>query len=73
MLYLINREPDIDIIFFLYAKDPFEAKYQLQINKKESTGLKYLYDSKAFIEYSKDLHDIYKNIKNIIEIKIETY
>ena len=51
------------ISFFLYDKDPFEAKYQLQINKKESTGLKYLFDSKAFIEYSKDLHDIYKNIK----------
>ena len=24
---------------YLYAKDPYEAKYQLLINKRESTGL----------------------------------
>ena len=40
-----------------------EAKYQLLINKRESTGLKYLNDSKAFIEYSNDMDDIYKNIE----------
>ena len=45
---LINHEPDIDKIY-LYAKDPYEAKYQLLINKRESTGLKYLNDSKAFV------------------------
>ena len=50
LLNLINHEPDIDKIY-LYAKDPYEAKYQLLINKKESTGLNYLNDSKAFIEY----------------------
>ena len=33
------------------------------INKRESTGLKYLNDSKAFIEYSNDMDDIYKNIE----------
>ena len=43
---------------FLYAKDPFKAKYQLQIKKRESAGLKYLNDSKAFIEYSDDMDDI---------------
>ena len=64
LLNLINHEPDIDKIF-LYAKDPYEAKYQLLINKRESTGLKYLNDSKAFIEYSNDMDDIY--------IKIEEY
>ena len=48
---------------FLYSKDPYEAKYQLLINKRESTGLKYLNDSKAFIEYSNDLDDIYQNIE----------
>ena len=51
---LINQQPDIDKIY-LYAKDPYEAKYQLLINKRESTGLKYLNDSKAFIEYSNDM------------------
>ena len=47
----------------LYAKDPYEAKYQLLINKRESTALKYLNDSKSFIEYSNDMDNIYKNIK----------
>ena len=50
MLDLINNEPDIDQIF-LYAKDPYEAKYQLLINKRENAGLKYLNDSKAFFKY----------------------
>ena len=62
LLNLINHEPDIDKIY-LYAKDPYEAKYQLLINKRESTGLKYFNDSKAFIEYSNDMDDVYKNIE----------
>ena len=33
------------------------------INKRKITGLKYLNDSKAFIEYSNDMDDIYKNIE----------
>ena len=33
------------------------------LNKRESTRLKYLNDSKAFIEYSNDMDDIYKNIE----------
>ena len=33
------------------------------INKRESTGLKYLNDRKAFIEYSNDMDDIYENIE----------
>ena len=62
LLNLINHEPDIDKIY-LYAKDPYEAKYQFIINKWESTGLKHFNDSKAFIEYSNDMDDIYKNIE----------
>ena len=46
----------------MYAKDPYEAKYQFLINKRESTELKYFNDPKAFIEYSKDMQDVYKNI-----------
>ena len=33
LLNLINNEPDIDKIY-LHAKDPYEAKYQLLINKR---------------------------------------
>ena len=46
----------------MYAKDPYEDKYQFLINKRESIGLKHFNDPKAFIEYSNDMHDVYKNI-----------
>ena len=62
MLNLINDEPDIDK-FYLYAKDPYETKYQLLINERESTSLKNLNDSKVFIEYSYYMNDINKNIE----------
>ena len=45
---LINHEPDIDKI---QSKDPYKVKYQILINKRESTELKYFNDSKAFIKY----------------------
>ena len=57
LLNLINNQPDIDKIY-LYAKDPYEAKYQFLINKRESTGLKHFNDSKAYIEYSDDIKDL---------------
>ena len=61
LLNLINNQSDIDKIYF-YAKDPFDAKYQFLINKRESTELKHFNDPKAFIEYSNDIQDVYKNI-----------
>ena len=61
LLSLIIREPDIDKIH-LHAKDPYEAKYQLSINKRY-TDLRYLNVSKAFTEYSNVMDDIYKNIE----------
>ena len=59
---LINQQPDIEKSY-LYAKDPYEAKYQFLINKRESTGLKHFNDSRNFIEYSNDIDGIYKNIE----------
>ena len=38
LLNLINNQPDINKMY-LYAKDPFEAKYQYLINKCEKVGL----------------------------------
>ena len=61
LLNLINNQPDIDKIY-LYAKDPYEAKYQHLINKRESVGINHFNDPKAFTEYSNDMHDVYKNI-----------
>ena len=54
---LINHQPDIGKIY-LYAKDPYEARYQFLINKPEITDLKDFNDSKAFIQYSNDMDDI---------------
>ena len=62
LLNLIYNQPDIDKIH-LYAKDPYEAKYQYLTNKREKVGLNHYDDPKAFIEYSKDMQDVYKNIE----------
>ena len=61
LLNLINNQPDIDKMY-LYAKDLYENKYQCLINKRKSMGLKHFNYSKAFIEYSNDIQDVYKNI-----------
>ena len=62
LLNLINNQPDIDTIY-LYAKDPYEAKYQFLINKSDSPGLKHFNDPKAFIEYSNNMQDFKKYAK----------
>ena len=61
LLNLIENQPDIDKIY-LYAKDPYKSKYQYLINKREGVGINHFNDPKAFIEYSNDMHDVYKNI-----------
>ena len=61
LLNLIENQPDIDKIY-LYAKDPYEAKCQYLINKRENVGINHFNDPKAFTEYSNDMHDVYKNI-----------
>ena len=48
----------------MYAKDPYEAKYQYLINKHEKVGLSHYDDPKAFMEYSNDMQDVYKNIED---------
>ena len=60
---LRENQPDIDKIY-LHAKDPYEAKYQYLINKREGVGIDHFKDSKAFIEYSNDMRDVYKNIND---------
>ena len=46
----------------MYAKDAYEAKYQYLINIREKVSIYHLDDPKAFIEYSNDTGDVYKNI-----------
>ena len=68
LLNLINNQPDIDNIY-LYAKDPYQTKYQYLINKREKVGLDHFDDPKAFMEYSDDMQDVYKNIEDYNPIK----
>ena len=59
LLNLTNHEPDINKKN-LYVKDEakYEEKYQILINKRENTILKY---SKSFIEYPNNMDNVYKN------------
>ena len=59
---LIKNQEDFEKIY-LYAKDPYKAKYQYLINKREKLGLNHYDDRKAFMEYSNDIQDAYKNIE----------
>ena len=72
LLNLINNQPDIDKIY-LYAKDPYEKKYQYLINKREKVGLNHFNYPKAFMEYSNDMQDVHKNIEDYNPIKNVKY
>ena len=61
LLNSIESQPDIGKIY-LYAKDPYETNYQYLINIHEKVGINHFNDPKAFIEYSNNMHDVYKNI-----------
>ena len=63
LLNLIENQPYIDKIY-LYAKDPYKSKYQYFINKWEGVGINYFKDLKAFIGYSNDMRNVYKNINH---------
>ena len=62
LLNLMNNQPYIDKIY-LYAKDPYPAKYQYLTKKHGKVGLNHYDDRKAFTEYSDDMQDVYKNIE----------
>ena len=72
LLNLINNQLDIDKIY-LYAKDPYETKYQYLINKLEKVGLNYFNEPKAFMEYSNDMQDVYKDIEDYNPVKNVKY
>ena len=62
MLNLINEQKDIDKIY-LYAKDLSESKYEYLIRNRETAEIKHLNDSKAFIECSNTMNDVYEKRK----------
>ena len=63
LLNLIENQPNNDKIY-LYVKNPYESKYKYLINKTKGVGVNHFNNPKAFIEYSNDMHDVYKNIND---------
>ena len=63
LVILKNELRDIEKIY-LDAKDLSESKYEHLINNLENAGIKHLNDSKAFIECSNTINDVYANIDN---------
>ena len=58
-LNLIKEQDSDNLIDEIY-----EPKYELLIIKGEGAGIKHLNDSKAFIEYSAYMDDVYNNIND---------
>ena len=63
LLNLKKNQEDIDKIY-LYAKDPYESKYQYLINIRGKLGLDPFNDPEAFMEYSNDMLDVYKSMED---------
>ena len=61
LLNLINEQKYIDKVY-LYAKDLSESNYEYLIKNHENAGIRQVNDSKAFIECSNAMDDVYKNI-----------
>ena len=61
LLNLIKEQDDVDKKF-LYAKYLIEPKYEFFIKKRENVGIKHFEDSKAFIDCSNTVDDVYENI-----------
>ena len=60
LIHLINEQRNINKIF-LYAKNLSEPKYEYLIRNPENAGIKHSNDSKAFIECSNTMNDVYEN------------
>ena len=63
LLNLTETQPDIDKIY-LYAKGLYEAKCQYFIKILEKVGIDHHNNPKAYIGYSNDVRDVYKNINH---------
>ena len=72
LLNLINNQPDIDKTY-LYAKDPYEAKYQYLTNKHKKLGLDHFNDLKLLWNIQMICWMPTKTFKITIQIKKEKY
>ena len=72
LLSLINIQPDTDKIY-LYAKDPYEAKYQNLIHKEESIVLKHFNNPKLLLSIQVICRMFTKILMNTMRIKNAKY
>ena len=68
LLNLINEQNDIDKNF-LYARDLNQPKHKILIEKLKDAGINHLNDTKAFIECSNTMDDVYENIYDYNSIR----
>ena len=57
----------------MYAKDLSEPKFEYLIKKGENVGTEHLANSKAFIEYSNTMDDVYENIDDLTQREKEKF
>ena len=68
---LIDPQPDIDKIY-LYAKNLYEAKYQLLINKRKKTGI-HIWMTLKLLSNTQMIWMIMKIWKNTIQTRNSKY
>ena len=54
---MINNQTDIDKMY-LYATDPYEAKYQYLINRSKKLGIDHFNDPKTYTEHSNNMQSV---------------
>ena len=59
---VLDQEKQTHCLTYLHAKDSSEPKYEFLIKKRENVGKKHLNDSKAFIECSNAMGNVYENV-----------
>ena len=65
----MRQQPGIDEIY-LYAKDPYEAKYQLSIRKRKDVGTKFLMMLKLLVNAQIVWMIFMKTLSNTTQIKV---
>ena len=63
-----HQRTDIEKIYS-YVKNKFESKYQLLINGREKSEIKISKNSKAFIDFSQTIDDVYENLEDCSQAK----
>ena len=61
-MFIKKKDCLVYLTYNTTAKDLSEPKYENLIKNPENAGIKHLNDSKAFIDYSNTMNEVYENI-----------